>query len=75
MQYKIQGSVQQIQILTAYFSDYENYKYEVKYKHLHIYTGDNDDCTIAFLSTVSSILKQSVSIDYMTQSLIKFVIL
>lgn len=74
MQYKIDATLEQIQDLkTHVFADHT---YEIKNKQLIIDTGDDDwRLTVALFSTIKDFLKRPVSIDYMTQDIIKFVIL
>ena len=70
MQYKIDATPEQIQELAPHFADYP---YQIKNQQLHILT--NTEETINFFSMVRAFLKRPVTIDYMTQDLIKFVVL
>lgn len=70
MQYKIQGSPEQIQDLAHHV--FNDYTYEIKDNCLKITAGDH---TFAFFSMVRAFTKVPVSIDYMTRDLVKFVIL
>ena len=71
MQYKIQGSKEQIeQLATHVFNDHTH---EIKNNILVINT--QEDYTTAFFSMVKAFTEQPVAIDFMTRDLIKFVIL
>lgn len=70
MQYKIEGSFEQIEALEDKLFYY--YPHQVKNNQLII---EAEDHTFAFLSMVRAFLKRPVSVNYMTQDLVKFVIL
>ncbi len=74
MQYKIEGTQQQLQDLATHI--FNDYPHEIKNRQLIIDVGDEDwKLTVSFFSMVRDFLKQPVSVDYMTQDLIKFVVL
>ena len=70
MQYKIDGSLQEIQDLSIHV--FSEYPHEIKNKQLIVEASDQ---TIHFFSMIKNHLKKPVLVDFMTQEVIKFTIL